>query len=90
MQQQSVAQPTMRTQRGIQLWRDYGDRIERTGPSSYLVPSCSGKSERYIVVLELGYCSCMDHARAKDLGVGCKHIIAAEIVRAKKRSVSDR
>lgn len=74
---------TTRTQRGIQLWRDQGDNIERVAPSVYDVPSCSS-NETYKVWLDLQACSCPDHKQAKFLGVRCKHVIAATIYRAKK------
>ncbi len=82
MAEQSVAQPTTRIQRGINLYWQYWESIERTGPSSYLVPSCSSK-DSYSVDLELQWCSCPDHSRAKELGVKCKHVIAATIAHAK-------
>lgn len=84
MDEATVARATTRCERGIELWRNQGESIERTGPSSYQVPSCSS-GETYNVELSLGYCSCPDRERAKLLNVACKHVIAAAIARAKTR-----
>ena len=79
-----VRQGTTRCERGIALYWQHRDHIERTGPSSYLVPSCSS-NERYSVELSLGYCSCPDRERAKLLNVSCKHVVAATIHHAKSK-----
>ena len=89
MAEVSVAQGTKRCERGIALYWQHRDRIERTGPSSYLVPSCSS-NDMYSVDLEIGWCSCPDHARAKSLNERCKHIVAATIYRAKSRAARKR
>ena len=84
-----VRQGTKRCDRGINLYWQHRDSIERTGPSSYLDPSCSS-NEMYRVDLELQYCSCPDHQKAKELGVRCKHLVAATIYRAKGRAARKR
>lgn len=84
MDEASIA-TTTRTQRGIALYREHGDRIIRRMANVYEVPSCTGDST-YMVDTSLGYCSCPDNDRAKALGTSCKHRVAAEIVRAKRRA----
>lgn len=81
----SLPQPTTRTERGIKLYRDRHDEIERTGPSTYLVPSCT-TDETYMVDVRAGFCLCPDQRRAKDLGEACKHRTAAEIAHAKRHA----
>lgn len=66
-----------------------GEEIERTAPFTWRVPSCSG-SGTYYVYLDILRCSCPDHPRAKELGAKCKHVVAAEIVAAKRRAVRAR
>lgn len=80
-----LADGATRAQRGINLYWQHRHHIERTGPSSYQVPSCSS-NETYNVELSLGYCSCPDRDRARLLKVSCKHVIAATIYRAKARA----
>ena len=66
-----------------------GDKIERTWAFTWCVPSCSGE-DYYVVRLDTRTCTCPDHERAKELGESCKHIMAAEIVAAKRRAAKDR
>ncbi len=80
-------QPSTRTERGIKLFRERHAEIERTGPSSYLVPSCSGEHAYVVNLKPFVCCTCPDHKRAKDLGEVCKHAAAAIIVHAKRRRV---
>ena len=61
------------------------EEIERTGPSTYRVPSCSG-TDSYMVDVRAGFCLCPDHRRAKALGEACKHRTAAEIAHAKRHA----
>jgi uncharacterized Zn finger protein len=82
----SIASKTTRTQRGIALYREHGDRIIRRMAHVYSVPSCSGDST-YTVDTSLGFCTCPDHDRAKALGTICKHRVAAEIVQSKHRAL---
>lgn len=89
MAEVSLPQATSRVQRGVALYWRYRESTERTGPSSYLVPSCSGEGH-YSVELGLQYCSCPDHQKAKELDERCKHVIAATIYRAKSRAARKR
>lgn len=76
---------TTRTQRGIALFLDRRDEIERVAPWTYRVPSCTDRAT-YTVILSLPYCSCPDHKRAKDLGDVCKHVYAGLLAHAKRRA----
>jgi len=51
----------------------------------YRVPSCTGNGY-YTVYTDLRACTCPDHPKAKRLRERCKHVIAAEIVIAKRRA----
>ena len=86
MTNRSLPQPTTRTERGIKLYCEHHDEIERTGPSTYRVPSCSG-TDSYMVDVRAGFCLCPDHKRAKALGEACKHRSAAEIAHAKRHAL---
>ncbi len=81
MSESSVAKTT-RIERGIALYRERGDEIERTTANTYSVPSCSGETT-YVVRLDRGTCECPDHARHPELT--CKHLSAATIKAAKLR-----
>jgi hypothetical protein len=80
-----TAPPSTRVTRGIALYREYGDQIERTGIHTYRVPSCTG-SGTYTVYSDLRCCSCPDHPRAKAAGERCKHYYAVEILISKRRA----
>jgi len=71
-------QITPRQERGLQLWRERGEEIERIAPRVYSVPSCSDE-HRYLVDVEHETCSCEDSIRN---GSGCKHLTAAVIANA--------
>ncbi len=79
------AHPSTRVTRGLKLYRDRGHAIERTGPSTYRIPSCFGDGS-YLVDVRATFCTCPDHRRAKALGEACKHRIAAEIAHSKRRT----
>jgi predicted nucleic acid-binding Zn finger protein len=81
----SREEATTRVQRGIALYRERADEIERTGIHTYRVPSCTG-SGSYTVYSDLRWCTCPDHPRAKAAGERCKHVIATEIVASKRRA----
>ena len=66
-----------------------GGEIERTWAFTYRVPSCSGE-DYYVVRLDTRTCTCPDHEKANELGLDCKHVVAAEIVGAKRRAARDR
>lgn len=78
------AHPSTREQRGLALYRERGDEIERTTANTYRVPSCSSEGS-YLVHLDLQSCACPDHHRAKASGQRCKHVHAATVARAKLR-----
>ncbi len=85
MAEKRVHAKTTRCERGIALFREKRGEIERIAAFTYRVPSCSDKAV-YTVILDLGYCSCPDHPRAKDLGDVCKHVYCAVIASAKHRA----
>lgn len=58
-----------------------GAEIVRTGPWTYLVPSCTGTGS-WAVNYRRERCDCPDYERR---GVPCKHIYAVGIKRAKRR-----
>ncbi len=88
MDDKSVARTT-RLQRGIRLYREHADEIERTTANTYRVPSCTGEGH-YLVYLDLGSCTCPDHERAKAKGERCKHFHAAHIAHCKRRAIRAR
>ncbi len=87
----TVAAKTTRLQRGIRLFAERGHEIERISAHTYRVPSGTGEGH-YTAYTDLRACTCPDHIRAKALGNGerCKHVIAAEIVLAKRRAARRR
>ena len=89
MDNTSVAIRSTRLQRGVRLFLERGDEIERTTANTYRVPSCSGTGS-YLVYLDLRACSCPDHRRAKASGERCKHFHAAGIYAAKLRAARRR
>ena len=75
--------PPTRELRGLALYRERGDEIERVYPFVYRVPSCSGE-ETYVVHLAPRVrCDCPDFARR---GEACKHVFAATVAAAKIRA----
>lgn len=74
------APPTTRELRGLALYRDHGDEIERVLPHVYVVPGCSGGE--YVVHLGRQTCTCPDFERHH---APCKHLYAAEIAASKTR-----
>ncbi len=85
----TVPAKTTRLQRGVRLFLERGAEIERLEIHTYAVPSCSG-DETYTVFTDMGCCTCPDHRRAKASGERCKHVVAAEIVLAKRRAARRR
>jgi hypothetical protein len=75
--------PDTRETRALALYRERGAEIVRTGPWTYLVPSCSG-GEPYAVNYKRETCDCPDALRHSDFS--CKHVFAVGIHRAKRRS----
>jgi hypothetical protein len=71
-----------REARALDLYRERGAEIVRTGPWTYLVPSMSG-GEPYAVNYKRECCDCADALRHSDLN--CKHLLAVAVKRAKKR-----
>lgn len=82
-------QSTTRLQRGIRLFNERGHEIEHIAAHTYRVPSCTGTGF-YVAYTDLRACLCPDHVRAKAAGERCKHVIAAEIVLAKRRAARRR
>ncbi len=80
------AHPTTRVARGIALYYERGDEIERTTPTSYRVPSSSGDGHYIVNFAPRMFCTCMDWPQAKKAGDCCKHVYAALIVRSKHRA----
>ncbi len=77
------AHPPTREARGLKLYRERADEIERIYPHTYSVPSCTGATS-YVVRLDRGTCECADQARHPELN--CKHLFAATIKAAKIRA----
>ena len=80
----TIAHPPTRELRGIALFRDHGDEIERVYPFVYRVPSCSGEATYTVHLSPRERCECPDHARHPEYS--CKHIIACTLKRAKSRT----
>jgi hypothetical protein len=70
--------------RALNLYRERGAEIERTGPWTYLVPSCT-RTGSWAVNYARETCDCPDYERR---GVPCKHVYAVGIHRAKRRASS--
>lgn len=65
--------------RGLALFRECWEEMERIAPWTWSVPSCT-RSRTYTVDLKAGSCTCPDYRRR---GEACKHLYAAEIARVK-------
>ncbi len=76
-----------RETRALALYRERGAEIERTGPYTYLVPSCTGTGS-WAVNSRRETCDCPDALRHPDLN--CKHLLAVAVKRAKRRGDSAR
>ena len=74
--------PTTRELRGLKLFKERGDEIERVYPGVYRVPSCSGETFYTVHLSPRERCECPDFERHHE---PCKHLYAAEIVAAKTR-----
>jgi len=70
--------------RALTLYRERGAEIGRTGPWTYLVPSCTGTGS-WAVNYRRETCDCPDFERHE---VPCKHVYAVGIHRAKRRGAS--
>ncbi len=68
MDSKRVQHRTTRLQRGVRLFQERGDEIERLEIHTYAVPSCSG-DETYTVFTDMSCCTCPDHRRAKAAGL---------------------
>ena len=73
--------------RALDLYRERGAEIVRTGPHTYLVPSCTGRGS-YAVDYERETCDCPDARRHPELS--CKHLLAVAVKRAKRRGATAR
>ena len=81
-----------REERALELYRTCGHEIVRTGPHTYLVPSCSGR-DSYAVDYASETCDCPDFTiprRGREAGEPCKHVYAVGIHRAKRRGTTAR
>ena len=76
------APPPSRELRGLALFREHADEIERILPHTYSVPSCSGEKTYAVRLAPRVRCSCPDFERR---GEPCKHVYCAEIVASKAR-----
>ena len=74
--------PDARASRALRLYRERGAEIERTGPWTYLVPSCTGTGS-WAVNYRRETCDCPDALRNPE--TSCKHVYAVGIHRAKRR-----
>ena len=86
--------PTLDTREGraLSLYRTRGHEIVRTGPHTYLVPSCSGRGS-YAVDYASETCDCPDFTilrPGRNPGEPCKHVYAVGIHRAKRRGTTAR
>jgi hypothetical protein len=80
------APDSTREQRGLRLYREHGEGIERVAPDFYLVPSQDG--ERFYHVDYAGEtCDCPDHEYR---GVACVHVYAVGVKLAKRRAKTAR
>jgi hypothetical protein len=82
----TVHQPTTREARGLALYRERGDGIERGAPDFYLVPSQDGE-RFYHVDYASETCDCPDFRRH---GEACKHVYAVGVKLAKRRGSASR
>ena len=76
--------PDARALRALALYRERGAEIERTGPWTYLVPSCTGGGS-WAVNYRRETCDCPDALR--NPAISCKHLLAVGILRAKRRGI---
>ena len=76
-----ATRPDTRELRALELYRERGVEIVRTGPWTYLVPSMSG-GEPHAVNYRTERCDCRDMEYRGDL---CVHVYAVGIHRAKRR-----
>jgi hypothetical protein len=74
---------TERIERGLDLYRQHGDEIERLAEDIYLVPSQDGTTTHRVQYGEHEFCSCPDH---QFRGLNCCHIYAVGIALAKRRA----
>ena len=84
--------PDTRESRALALYRTRGHEIVRTGPHTYLVPSCSGGGS-YAVDYASETCDCPDFTiprPSREPGESCKHVYAVGIHRAKRRGTTAR
>ena len=85
-----ASRPDTREGRALALYRTRGSEIVRTGPHTYLVPSCSGRGS-YAVDYASETCDCPDFTiprLGRESGEPCKHVYAVGIHRAKRRGAS--
>ena len=80
---------TTRLQRGVRLFHERGNQIERLEIHTYAVPT-SKLDETYTVFTDLNCCTCPDHRAAKRAGEACKHRVAVEVFVAKRRAARRR
>ena len=86
MANRSVPPPSTRLQRGIRLYLERHEEIERRSAFVWSVPSCSS-DETYLCYLDLPFCTCPDFPRAKSLNLKCKHLHAAFMAHQNRREL---
>jgi uncharacterized Zn finger protein len=83
MDTRSLPNTTTREQRGIALYRDYGEEVVRVYPFTYVVPSCTGATTYTVHLSPRERCDCPDFQRHH---TACKHVYAAVTAAAKARA----
>jgi hypothetical protein len=78
-------QPTTRTERALELYRNHGRGIVRLAQNVYRVPSQDGERSYDVVYGAREECPCPDHQYR---GAACVHLIAAGISVAKRRGAT--
>jgi hypothetical protein len=77
----TIAHPSTRAVRGLELYRERADEIKHVKGSVWSVPSCS-RPGVYLVDLASGICTCGDMPPAGEV---CKHTTAATFARGAGR-----
>ena len=82
-----------RGEKGLALFRERGEEIEKIAPHTYGVPSCKGDGTYTVNLGGTERCSCPDYQirRERAIGAGlsrrevepCKHIVCATFASAK-------
>ncbi len=87
-----ASRPDTREVRALRLYRERGAEIVRTGPWTYLVPSCTGTGS-WAVDYRAESCDCPDFTiprRGREPGALCKHVYAVGLHLARRRGETAR